>query len=75
MVVQYGASISGGSRGRWSNGYGANYFARQSVWCVPSQKGGFFVCLHWHNATSFVSVSVNSSGSMPVPSWEPSQKG
>jgi len=45
----------------------------QSVWCVPSQNGGVLVCLHWHKATSFFSVTVNSTGSNPVPWWDPEE--
>ena len=47
----------------------------QSVWCVPSQNGGVLVCLHMHKATSFVSSTINSTGSIPVPWWAPSQNG
>ena len=47
----------------------------QNVLCVPSQNDGFFLCLHWHSATSFFSATVNSTGSIPVPSWQPSQNG
>ncbi len=43
--------------------------------CVPSQNGGFFVCLHPHQATRFFSVSSTSTGECSVPVWDPSQNG
>jgi len=46
------------------------YFA-----CVPSQKGGFLVRWHAHKATCSVFLMTNSTGSLPVPLWEPSQNG
>ena len=42
---------------------------------LPSHQGGVVVRLHRHNQASPLSLAVNSSGSMPVPLWEPSQKG
>jgi len=45
----------------------ATFSCNQSVSCVPSQYGGVLVCLHMHKATSFVSSTVNSTGSNPVP--------
>jgi hypothetical protein len=55
---------------------GVQAFQRnQSVWCVPSQNGGVLVCLHWHKAISFFSFNENSTGSIPVPWWDPSQNG
>ena len=45
----------------------------QSVLCVPSQYGGVLVCLHWHKATSFFSFTENSTGSIPVPWWDPEE--
>ena len=47
----------------------------QSVWCVLSQNGGVLVCLHWHKATAFFSLTEYSTGSIPVPWWDPSQNG
>ena len=38
-----------------------------SVLCVPSQKGGLPVCLHWHKATCLLSAMENSSGANSVP--------
>lgn len=47
---------------------------QRDLW-VPSQKGGFLVCLHPQKKTVLVSVASNLSGVMPEPAWEPSQKG
>jgi hypothetical protein len=48
-----------------------------SLVCVPSQYGGFFVCLQPHKATFFASVNFISTGVIPVLSraCEPSQNG
>jgi hypothetical protein len=43
--------------------------------CIPSQKGGFFVCLQPHQATVRDSVITTFTGSKPVPWCEPSQNG
>jgi hypothetical protein len=42
---------------------------------VPSQYGGFFVCLHPQNATRLFSWNSTSSGANSVPVCDPSQKG
>jgi len=42
---------------------------------LPSQSGGFFVCLHWHHQTVDFSATSNFTGCNPVPLWDPSQKG
>jgi hypothetical protein len=43
--------------------------------CVPSQNGGFLVCLQPQKATRFFSVNSTSIGEKDVPVCEPSQKG
>ena len=43
--------------------------------CVPSQNGGFLVCLQPQKATRFFSVNSTSIGENEVPVWEPSQNG
>jgi hypothetical protein len=35
--------------------------------CVPSQKGGFFVCLQPQRYVSSVFSAVNATGVIPVP--------
>jgi hypothetical protein len=42
---------------------------------VPSQNGGFLVCLQPQKATRFFSVNSTSIGENDVPVCEPSQKG
>jgi hypothetical protein len=48
--------------------------SQRSRW-DPSQKGGFFVALHWQRLKEAFSVTSNFLGCIPVPLWEPSQKG
>lgn len=43
--------------------------------CVPSQNGGFLVCLQPQKASRFFSVNSTSIGENDVPVCEPSQKG
>jgi hypothetical protein len=43
--------------------------------CVPSQRGGDWVCLHWHQRMVVGSVHSNFTGCRPVPLWLPSQNG
>jgi len=43
--------------------------------CAPSQNGGFFECLHPHQATFLCLSIVTLTGTKPVPLCEPSQKG
>ncbi len=43
--------------------------------CVLSQYGGFFVRLQPHQAMVLFDSSFTVTGVMPVPAWEPSQKG
>ncbi len=42
---------------------------------VPSQNGGFLVCLQPQKATRFFSVNSTSIGENEVPVCEPSQNG
>ena len=46
-------------------------FARQTaspLW-LPSQNGGFFVCLQLHSHTFCFSARTNFFGKQPVPLW------
>lgn len=51
---------------------GTTYY---NLWCDPSQKGGFLVCLHPHKCAVPVFSAVNDSGVIPDPLCEPSQNG
>ena len=42
---------------------------------LPSQKGGFLVCLQLQSQTFFASGRVNFFGPRPLPLWLPSQLG
>jgi hypothetical protein len=44
-----------------------------ALW-LPSQYGGFWVCLHWQMATVLVSAKSNLSGVNGVVLCDPSQK-
>lgn len=56
-------------------GSGRLAFSAYSVLWVPSQKGGFFVCLQLHSHTFLASGRVNFFGPKPVPLWLPSHIG
>ena len=61
-LIPYGLMISSGGSGgraRWE----------------PSHMGEFLDCLQVQREQGLFSARVNSTGWMPVPSWEPSQKG
>jgi hypothetical protein len=49
--------------------------AHRSVRWVLSQIGGFLVCLQVHSKARRSRSTFHSIGSMPLPSWEPSQNG
>jgi hypothetical protein len=46
-----------------------------SLECEPSQNGLPALRLHPHNHTFWASATVNFTGSIPLPLWEPSQNG
>ena len=43
--------------------------------CEPSQKGGFFVCLHMHIAAVLDSLALKTDGEKLVPLWKPLHQG
>ena len=47
----------------------------QSALWLPSQKGGFLVCLQLHNQTFLASGRLNFFGPNPLPLWLPSHIG
>ena len=53
----------------------SEHSTNQSALWLPSQKGGFLVCLQLQSQTFFASGRLNFFGPKPVPLWLPSQFG